>query len=470
MSCNYSFIILFYNVIFSIGIASISTSTPLGDDVSIFPNDTRLNFGGRWVYTNVVDEERVMRADWPCSDIKFNANVETSGAKLPLIWYGKFTRISVRKENLSEKATVTDIFEGSSSSMTRITNNIIFESAGRYSVTIRKLTTSAPYGNGLGRFLGSSTFDFLGFGSPVGLSLVSNSPKNRKIVAIGASDTAGSCVDGDRNKTERELIPTLWKYDNCDSTYVAELGRTFDAELSVQALSGAGVTRNAFSLSNQLGTTLLSEYFNRTLQLDTNYAWNFSEESYVDLVIVSLGGNDFNNQNGNVPSNETFTTEYSKFLSYLFQVYNKPFDEKIRNQTQVIVVCGMGDPSELSRDIDNNRCRPCPFVQDSVIAFKQANQDIAPRLHYKFVPCDGSVVTGSDELGCGGHKNLLGQVKVATYLAPFVSSVTGWQINSSAVEPPSSSVDPPRSSSAKRTSSFYTLSLITLSVVIFLNW
>ena len=463
MKWNHSFLVFFFTVILAIGKVQITKSSLYGDDITILPNDARLNFGGRWLYANVGGKEMAMKADWPCSDIKFEVNVEKSGAKLPLIWYGKNTRVSVRKEKISDDATSMDIFEGGRGSMTRLTNDVVFESAGKYSVTVRKLTTSAPYGNGLGLFLGSSTFDFLGFGSPEGISLVSSSPKKRKIVAIGASDTAGSCIDGNPNKTETELLPTLWKYDNCDSTYVAELGRKFDAEISVQALSGAGITRNAFSQQNNLGKTLLSEFFNRTLQLNASSTWNFSEESYVDLVIVSLGGNDFNNQNGNVPSNETFTSEYSKFLSYLFQVYKKPFDEKIRNQTQIVVVCGMGDPSELVRNTDNNRCRPCPFVQDSVTAFKEANQDIAPRLHYKFVPCDGSIVTGSDDLSCGGHKNPLGQSKVANYLTSYLTSVTGWQVKESPT-------DPSDSSTAKMTTSLYSLLLITLCTIIFINW
>lgn len=43
-----------------------------------------------------------------------------------------------------------------------------------------------------------------------------------------------------------------------------------------------------------------------------------------------------------------------------------------------------------------------------------------PTLHYVFVPCDGSVVTGRGDIGCDGHKNQLGMQKVADFLEPNV--------------------------------------------------
>ena len=74
------------------------------------------------------------------------------------------------------------------------------------------------------------------------------------------------------------------------------------------------------------------------------------------------------------------------------------------HDTQIVQVCGQGYPPETELDPDNNRCSPCPFVEQATAAYKQGvEQSVADRLHYIFVPCNGSVVT-DDMLGCNGHK------------------------------------------------------------------
>jgi len=57
-----------------------------------------------------------------------------------------------------------------------------------------------------------------------------------------------------------------------------------------------------------------------------------------------------------------------------------------------------------------------------------ATPEVAARVHYKLVPCDGSVVTGDGDIGCNGHKNTAGQAKVAEFLAPTISEVMGWEL------------------------------------------
>ena len=61
------------------------------------------------------------------------------------------------------------------------------------------------------------------------------------------------------------------------------------------------------------------------------------------LSIISLGGNDYNHQNNDVPSQEEFSRGMEKFL-----------DEKIglngHNVTnkRVLLICGMGWPQEVN--------------------------------------------------------------------------------------------------------------------------
>ena len=137
-------------------------------------------------------------------------------------------------------------------------------------------------------------------------------------------------------------------------------------------------------------------------------------------MVISLGGNDFNHQHGNVPSNETFNAAYIEFVTTVLETYP---------ESTVLSVCGQGSPAEATFDPDNNRCSPCPHVEAATDEFwASAAPEVAARVHYKLVPCDGSVVVGDDDIGCNGHKNQLGQAKVAAFLAPTVESIMGWEL------------------------------------------
>ena len=93
---------------------------------------------------------------------------------------------------------------------------------------------------------------------------------------------------------------------------------------------------------------------------------------------------------------------------------------KYNHSTTVINVCGQGSPAEASFDPDNNRCAPCPHVEAAVREFAD------DRVHYVFIPCDGSVVTGDGDIGCAGHKNRQGQREVFDFLKDKVAVITGW--------------------------------------------
>ena len=68
----------------------------------------------------------------------------------------------------------------------------------------------------------------------------------------------------------------------------------------------------------------------------------------------------------------------------------------------------------------------CPHVETAATQFVEQHPAFRARLHYILVPCDGSVVTGEGDIGCAGHKNALGQAKVAAFLHPKLASIMGW--------------------------------------------
>ena len=155
-------------------------------------------------------------------------------------------------------------------------------------------------------------------------------------------------------------------------------------------------------------------YFNRTLQTEDG-SWDFAK--YIpDVVLLSLGGNDFNHQKGNVPSSSSFSKAYEAFVMRIYEAYGLT--------TTVVSVCGQGTPEETKSDPDNNRCRPCGNVERATNAFKLKYPD--RRVHFVLVPCDGSAASGDKDIGCRGHKNVKGQAEVANYLKPHIASIMNW--------------------------------------------
>ena len=250
-------------------------------------------------------------------------------------------------------------------------------------------------------------FDFVGIETTTtAIKILAPRKKERKIVAIGASDTAGWCIDGTPSTSAFDYALGGWKYEDCGKTYEAQLATKFQASLSVQAISGIGLTQNAQAKTPWiLGSRTMPQYFNLTLQEENKNLWNFTKDGIVDLVIVSLGGNDYNHQKGDRPANDVFSNAYISFLQFLFHIYD---DNVMTNNktTKILSICGMGDPYEKKRNPDNDRCSPCPHVEAAVKQFQCTVPDqISNHLFYKFIPCDGSVVHGTNDIGCNGHKN-----------------------------------------------------------------
>jgi hypothetical protein len=83
----------------------------------------------------------------------------------------------------------------------------------------------------------------------------------------------------------------------------------------------------------------------------------------------------------------------------------------------MVAVCGFGDPEETKRIPQDSRCLSCPHTEASVEDFntKYAGQY---KIDYILAPCDGSIVTGIDDIGCMGHRNEKGHLELANFLTP----------------------------------------------------
>jgi hypothetical protein len=172
-----------------------------------------------------------MKADWPCSSLEFSVNVSTPLSHLSFEWEGVRTRIKATIStlgNVNKTAVSTLVVKGDTGAPKQ--TSLAFPAPGLYAVTIRKLTTAAPLGMGAGgSLLAPSVLYFYGVSSEdAGLVVTSTSSTpvySRKIEFVGASDTAGYCVDGTPNTTPTEADLFGWEYENCDGASPAYIGR-----------------------------------------------------------------------------------------------------------------------------------------------------------------------------------------------------------------------------------------------------
>lgn len=395
--------------------------TPLvpGTAVTVTPSDARLIYEGRW---EARDGSRV--ADWPCTGVRLVVESTSDEGAVHIAWRGVRTRILAAVSWASNNSRVSEtVLKGSATdwplwfgkSGGAVTRSSLMLPRGRFTILLRKLTSATPYAMGIGRFFSPSLLEFYGLELDESVKLLAAdehwAPRAR-IRFIGASDTAGYCVDGTPETSTYETTLNGWSYSNCDSAYPGIVGRKLEAFISVQALAGAGVTQNAFAnIPDAVGRLTMAHLLNRTLQTDER-VWNEKLSPPNDLVVISLGGNDFNHQKvDQLPSNASFHAAYTSMLDGIFDARRTPAGE-----FAVAAICGMGSPDEMRYDPNNYRCRPCPHVEDAVKGYKEAHPE--RHLEYISIPCDGGVVSGQGDMGCAGHKNAVGQGEVADYLVP----------------------------------------------------
>ncbi|KAL1524997.1 hypothetical protein AB1Y20_019873 [Prymnesium parvum] len=390
--------------------------------LSLHATDASLAYSGRWRFT----DDRTALADWPCAALRLRLRLPANSS-LVLSWYGVRLRLlaSVRRldaATAAEHAVLTAYpLEVYGVRPPPIRSELRLAAAGEYSVELTKLTDAAPFNMGLGRWLAAARLRFDGVVLPAGATVLRAAPRRRRVEYVGASDSSGYCVDGSSDDDNWRYAFVGWARQNCYKAAPMVLGRLFSADVQVVALPASGVTQNAFAATPWLnGEPTMRQYYERALLTDgPSSVWNFSR-FVPDVVILSLGGNDFNHQAALAPSNATFDSSYMGMLGDVFAHYPS------RPDLVVISVCGQGSPREAAFDPDNNRCRPCEHVERATLQFAEAAPE--RRVHYLFVPCDGSVVTGVDDIGCDGHKNARGQAEVASFLAPRIADIMGWQL------------------------------------------
>ncbi len=212
----------------------------------------------------------------------------------------------------------------------------------------------------------------------------------RHIEFIGNSLTCGFGTEGkDRNE------PFKVSTENCNLTYAAAIARYFGTDYTMVAHSGQGAVRN-YGDSLTVSAVCMQERMLRTFDMDT-MAWKGGYQP--DLVVINLGSNDF--AVPPVPSEDEFVDGYCNLLS------------QIRTQHGNIPVICVCPPTAGE---------PLPSYLK-----KAAERMSDPDIHV--IILKKGLYNDTDDLGSAWHPNYKGQMKMAMSLIPYISTVTGWDMD-----------------------------------------
>lgn len=221
-----------------------------------------------------------------------------------------------------------------------------------------------------------------------GVLLPSRPWKKRIIEIVGDSYTCGLGVEAPDSSS-----PARAEEENCNKSYSGILGRFFDADVVRISHSGRGIVRN-YNDGDPAGT--MPVRYLRALDEKENPVW---EPSYhPDIVVIYLGTNDFSVRKQ--PYLETWRRSYQILL------------EEIRafHGDEVPILCVASSINALLGDYVKEAALHCglPGVYWAAIS-KGAHND-------------------QSDMGAIGHPNYWGMRKVAACMAPYIATLTGWEL------------------------------------------
>jgi hypothetical protein len=214
----------------------------------------------------------------------------------------------------------------------------------------------------------------------------------RKIEFVGDSYFTGFGADGDSADClfSRET-------ENSYLSFGPQLARKLNADYSIVAISGVGVTKN-YGDSLRTSEFPLPFYYERTCMNDT-LLWDFSKWQ-PDAVVVRLGRNDYWQKPH--PKREMFRNAYLKFIKEIRKRYPK---------TQIFALCFpfRKDPH-------------CDYINSVVNELRDKNGD--KKIH--FIKVDIKFNPDRD-FGCEKHPNRFGHKKITDFLEPIIRKEMGWE-------------------------------------------
>ena len=251
-----------------------------------------------------------------------------------------------------------------------------FKKAGENTVYVQKRTEGE---NGLLTFKAFRTDGHL---------LQARPWKDRVIEIIGDSYTCGYGVEApDRDS------PAIPEEENCNKSYSGILGRYFGADVVRISHSGRGIVRNYGDGDPE--QTMPVRYL-RTFDEKESPVWKADYRP--DIVVIYLGTNDFSI--GKQPSLESWCAGYKTLLEEIRFNYGP----------EVPILCVASNANVLLGD----------YVKEAAL------HSGVPNVYWT------AIMTGAhnvhSDLGAAWHPNYQGMRKVASLIAPYIATLTGWDL------------------------------------------
>ena len=218
-----------------------------------------------------------------------------------------------------------------------------------------------------------------------------NGRKERHIEFIGDSYTCGYGTESD-NRND----PFLAETENCNLTYAAITARYFGADFNLVSHSGQGIARNYDSAG--AGYHMPHRY-KQVFNAAKEPLWEPSMGAYTpDIVVIYLGTNDFST--GQQPLEINFRNNYIALLQKIKANYGE--------NTPILCMGSNADPYLYD------------YIRNAVVVSglkKVAYMTISNHAH-----------NYEGDMGASWHPNYKGHIKVASCMIPYISSLTGWEM------------------------------------------
>ncbi|MCW8995873.1 MAG: GDSL-type esterase/lipase family protein [Psychromonas sp.] len=217
--------------------------------------------------------------------------------------------------------------------------------------------------------------------------------EKRKIEFVGDSYFTGFGIDGDSPDCvfSRET-------ENSYFSFGPQLARSLNADYSLVAISGSGVTKN-YGDSLRTSEFPLPYYYERSCMNDS-LSWDFTRWQ-PDVVVIRVGRNDYGQKP--YPKREMFRNAYLKLTMQIRNHYPK---------AHIFALC-----SSLRKDPH------CDYINSVVNELNGKNKD--KNVH--FVKIDFRLNPQRD-FGCEKHPNRVGHKKIADFLEPIIRKELKWEL------------------------------------------
>lgn len=226
--------------------------------------------------------------------------------------------------------------------------------------------------------------------------LQANGRKGRHIEFIGDSYTCGYGTESASGND-----PFLPETENCNLTYAAIAARYFNADFNLVSHSGQGVCRNYDDF--RPGYNMPDRYI-QAFDESTEPAWSqdMAPHGKPDIVVIYLCTNDFSTSRQ--PHEMIFAQRYIELLKKVRGYYGE----------QVPILCMASNVTPFSFDYIRNACIMSGLGNVSYMG-------VTTNVH-----------NNSTDLGASAHPNYRGQLKVASSVIPYISTLTGWEMEEKA--------------------------------------